>query len=259
MVYELIKQWIADCDKDHLDCKTSESLKLPFRLVQVDSDGIRLVDAPAGASYLTLSYCWGQSLPFKTTSDNIALMRRSVNFEALPRNFQDLIVLARNLKVKYVWVDSLCIVQDDPQDWQEQSTRMAMIYANAYLNISATAAPDCETGIFSLRRRNKESQMRTYGLPPEDFGEIWNAQIEAKIGWSKKTCTVLMREVFDHSDFTTISEDLSANNVPLLRRAWAMQERLLSRRTVHFGKSELIWECKVCARCECGRLDFFWR
>lgn len=257
LICETIKEWVAQCDQDHSACMHSNEVSYSFRLVHVDGDRIRLVESPPRVRYLTLSYCWGSAVPFTTTLDNIGAMKISIDPLALPQTFRDMMVLARNLGVPYVWIDALCIIQDDSQDWQEQSTRMAAIYANAYVNISAALAPDCERGIFSHRQRSDNSELRTYGAPPRDFGGLWVALCDAKVGKSKRVHKIFMREALDHSEFTTISANLIEDNVPLLKRAWAMQERLLSRRTVHFGSSELIWECRTCARCECGRLDLF--
>lgn len=69
----------------------------------------------------------------------------------LPQTFQDAIAVTHNLTIRYLWVDSLCIIQDDPQDWQRESSRMASIYGNAYLVFSATHAAQESQGCFSSR------------------------------------------------------------------------------------------------------------
>jgi len=91
--------------------------------------------------------CWGSGKkPFCTTKANEASMRLGIPRKALPQSFQDAIEVARWLSVRYLWIDSVCILQDDEQDWEEESANMACIFSGCYLAIAASRASSCDEG-----------------------------------------------------------------------------------------------------------------
>lgn len=73
---------------------------------------------------------------------------RGIPWELLPTTFRDAIQVTKGLGIRYLWIDSLCIIQDDDVDWKEESSKMASIYQNSFLTICATAAPDDEAGLW---------------------------------------------------------------------------------------------------------------
>src|SRR2546421_28580 len=85
--------------------------------------------------YATLSHCWGEHLPLVTTKDNLLERQRGIYWSDLPRSFQDAIVTTAEQGLRYLWIDSLCIVQDDQCDWDEHASSMAEIYAGSHFNI----------------------------------------------------------------------------------------------------------------------------
>lgn len=106
-------------------------------------------------SYICLSHCWGDFQPIRTTTTNIEDHKKSIPWQFLPQTFQDAIDLTRFLSIRYLWIDSLCIIQDDRDDWAKESAAMASVYGNSYLTISATAAANCSKGLYAssdLRR-----------------------------------------------------------------------------------------------------------
>ena len=144
--------------------------------------------------------------------------------ESLCKTFQDAIYVAKFCGFEYLWIDSLCIVQDDEIDWRLESALMSSIYGNADLNIAASGAVDGSQGLFFERPM---CHLRRY-----------------------RTSTVLHghRKMYDFRDGCAYSRCTSSQ--PLSTRAWAVQERILSTRTVHFSKTELFWECKENHSCE---------
>jgi len=120
----LCRQWIDECLKLHVNCLNRVALRLPSRVIDVGSSEtlqdpcLVLVNDRCG-SYATLSHCWGGSIPAMTTLCNYAERQRSIPFLSLPRQFQDAIVVTRQLGLRYIWIDSLCIIQDSQQDWIE--------------------------------------------------------------------------------------------------------------------------------------------
>jgi hypothetical protein len=105
----------------------------PSRLIDVHaffhSSDVQLVDNDGSSKhYITLSYCWGKSRTFTTTSRSLRLRKARIHFESLPRTFKDAVQIARELEVRFLWIDALCIIQDDQLDWQRESAKMGAIY-----------------------------------------------------------------------------------------------------------------------------------
>ncbi|PSN73505.1 HET-domain-containing protein, partial [Corynespora cassiicola Philippines] len=132
------------CDKEHELCVlTTPSGFLPTRLVCTGLAGdririVRNVDLAPGAKFCTLSHCWGGYMPLKLQHDNFARLSQDIPHEELSNTFKDALHIARRLGMSYIWIDSLCIIQDDPQDWTRESSLMAQIYETSALNIAAT-------------------------------------------------------------------------------------------------------------------------
>ncbi|KAL8643867.1 MAG: hypothetical protein Q9226_008070 [Calogaya cf. arnoldii] len=103
------------------------------------------------APYLALSHCWGTQAKFTVTSDNIERTKTHIPFDSLPKTFRDSIWLARQLEVAYLWIDSLCIIQDSTADWETESQKMRDVYANAYATISVSSAAGDEVGFLLPR------------------------------------------------------------------------------------------------------------
>jgi hypothetical protein len=138
----------------------------------------------------------------------------------LPKTFQDAILLTRSLGIQYLWIDSLCIVQDDLNDWAEESSRMSQIYTNATLTIAAAAAKDGAGGFFNPRKQ---------------FGTV--------AGVAGEDTVIKFRKDIHNS---------LAKPGPLVQRGWVFQERILSRRVLFYESHEMVWECRMATHCECG-------
>jgi hypothetical protein len=178
--------------------------------------------------YVALSYCWGTTAQRGTTRSNISSRRQSINVSELPKTLQDAIRVAQSLGFQYIWIDSLCIVQDDVDDWATESSNMAHIYSAACLVIAATRAKDCAEGFLQPW---KEPPVLDWNLP------------------SKPLSKVTARSTTSHA---CPSQNPIIDGQPLHGRAWAMQERELARRIVHFLPDEISWRCQKIAFCECG-------
>lgn len=258
-----IRGWLADCITHDADiCGAPESLPplLPTRVVDVglppEEDGssrpvqvIRLVETEEGARgrYLCLSHCWGAAQIIRTTRDNIERHKAEaggIAWGQLSRTFREAVEVTRALGLRYIWIDSLCIVQDDPDDWNREAARMASVYSNGHLTLAATHAADGEGGLFAATP-DVEVGGKT---PPETGADDY---------------VVFFREKIDHHLELADDEneagaawthDWKPTRVrfPLLTRAWVYQERMLSPRVVHFGHHELFFECRAAVECECG-------
>ncbi len=241
----LAKQWIQECVSSHTACAYKPS-PLPKRVISVgtaEKDPYLYVsqDEEDGV-YATLSHCWGSSTnhPPKTltTTEKDAMV--GISFAGLPKTFQDAIVITRELGLEYLWIDSLCILQDSAGDWLETAAKMGAIYANSYVTIAAADAKNCHEGCFL--EHNKAFKQCEVPLP---------AGMESK-------GTVYARAVPSlHSmdnwilDETTVGDSVLDGRTALDGRAWVFQERTLSPRTLHYTAKELVFECKEHLRCEC--------
>ena len=174
---------------------------------------------------MTLSHCWGTAEFLTLRESRKDDMKERIVWSSLPKTFQDAVTVTMWFKVKYLWIDSLCIIQDSHEDWQRESENMKHIYKKSYLTIAATNAIDAVGGLFVDRNPNDLKTFRVRGP--------WSRELE---------CDYLLS---DHNIWTR--EILES---PLVKRAWAFQERLLSPRVLHFGRSQMLWECQDLNACE---------
>jgi hypothetical protein len=202
--------------------------------------------------YATLSHCWGRAPVIQTTQQTLAKRKRCIEWESLPQTFQDAISIARALSIRYIWIDSLCVIQDDENDWQRQSACMASIYSNSYLNIAATGSSDSRGGC--LAPRSIRHGGRTLKLV--SFPVIPNAEDSWPAIRVRHSFQPVHHPYSNQSNRNTFSSDpLDKSVVPLLSRAWVFQERRLAPRTVHFHPSEMVMECRSSLYCECTGLN----
>ena len=190
---------------------------------------------PSLISYIALSHCWGPSPVVKLLKDNLSSRLDSICFNELPKTFQDAIIVTQRLGIKHIWIDSLCIIQDSPEDWELESARMGQVYANCMCNIAATAASDGSVGLF-FDRDNR------YVSP-----------VEVEVGYTADGTArryLVTNETICYGELTTYGEVWGLNTAPLTSRAWVCQERLSSSRTLHFGLNQVFWECREQSACE---------
>ncbi|KAF5869228.1 putative heterokaryon incompatibility protein [Botrytis fragariae] len=255
----LINSWISNCRKNHSSCDIATTSQLPSRLLDISGseDDIYLVetrDLPSSAnrpSYATLSHCWGSNRIIQTTSSTIKSFYSGIRKADLPATFQDAISVVRALGLRFIWIDSLCIVQDSLDDWKHESILMASIYSNCYVNIAATGAADSSKGCLAPRNPLYRSiPLFTKGLlkPESEDKSIFVRHSLNRHHQFYSTPTILRNE-------TTSSWGKEKQEAPLLSRAWIFQERYLAPRTLHFCSSELVMECRKELRCECTGLD----
>ncbi|OCK73625.1 HET-domain-containing protein, partial [Lepidopterella palustris CBS 459.81] len=149
---------INHCVSSHHECAVIHST-LPTRLldvgISIDSD-IKLVETHilqnhSLIKYCTLSHCWGKIQPLRLTQNSRTQFLTKIPFDSLPRTFQDSISVCRWLRVRYLWIDSLCIIQDSNEDWLQEASLMSHVYRGSYLNIAALDAADCTNGLFFRR------------------------------------------------------------------------------------------------------------
>jgi hypothetical protein len=221
---ELALKWLDECTQLHQKTCGLQGYAdppLPSRVLDIGgtmSDTVVLCETIGKrAQYICLSYCWGGSEFIRSTTATIKAHMQGIAIKDLPRTFQDLVKMARIFKIQYVWIDSLCIIQDNREDWEKEAGRMAEIYRNSFLTIAATGAQNPHEGLFSTR---KQDMIKTVRIQRTRHRENMSRSASA--------------------DF------------PLMKRAWAFQERYLPSRLLQFGPDEVSWECLEGSTCECG-------
>lgn len=199
---------------------------LPTRVVDVgvgsDLRDIRVVHSHGEMGYyMALSHCWGGRITPLLTTETIQSFNTTLPYSDLPANFQDAITITRELGVRYLWIDSLCIIQDSKDDWKVESLKMADVYRHAVLTISALSSPGSTHGIFPQSPR-PNSPTNTVKLS----GRIKSGEVNI----SRKN---------------TKSEYLTALALkcPLYRRGWCLQEMVLSPRQLLYGEQQIYWQC----------------
>jgi hypothetical protein len=261
-VVNVIKEWIADCSSNHAICAPQGPSILPKRLLDIQVNPIRLVetqDLPKSkiSAYSALSHCWGTKELLKTTKETFLDHQKEVPGPKLSRTFQDAIQLTRELGLKYLWIDSLCIIQNDEEDWEKEATNMGTIYENAQIVLSAARAKDGSDGLFGARTPALiVAEVTSFDGQKKSIFESGHHK-EVKFAPSNgEEFIAVVRDKPHHAQWD--DQDMIARNEkgnPLLERAWAFQESLLAARLVHFAEHEMIFECKTGRQCECTVLD----
>ena len=149
-----LKYRLQECVRSHTNCmrKGEKQMAVPGRLLDLETGfgpyTIRLVKPDVGFStpYMTLSHRWGNVLPCQTTTANISNRYFEIKPVELPTTFQHAIMITRRLGIRFLWIDSLCIVQDDPSDWEMEASKMASIYSSSYLTIAAISSLNSNGG-----------------------------------------------------------------------------------------------------------------
>lgn len=233
---KLIRDWLHKCDELHTACASTTSPFLPTRVLDVqDPTYIRLCvsgEDKQHGQYACLSHCWGGGVPICTMRSTLqSYQDNGILWSNLPLSFQHAVDMTRRLGLRYLWIDSLCIVQDDIEDWRTDGSKMSDTYSKAYITFAATSAGQSTEGFYRDRSLHRNEHYRTHNLSnTKNDGHPYN---------------IIVCEGLPRADSSFLEGKL-----PLLNRAWAFQERLLSRRVVHFADDVLYWECQIVLACE---------
>ncbi|KAF4534073.1 Het domain-containing protein [Lasiodiplodia theobromae] len=223
-------EWLVQCDREHARCVVEADV-MPGRLLFLGSNdseecAFRLVDSAPGEKlqYAALSYCWGGDQPYMTTKENrqAYYQESGIPHDALApfKTITDAIYVARLLNLSYLWIDSLCIVQDDNEDKGREIGKMQDIYAGAYVTISAACAATCRDGFL-------DSMFDDDDTSQDDF-EMDYPCIDGTVG----AVFLTKDQMISHRD-----------PQPIDARAWTFQEYFLSPRVLVFERRKVRWSC----------------
>lgn len=222
----LVKLWYDTCLKEHRLC-APKSRTMPTRVIDLGEsqslDKILLRNPPREQkdAYVAVSHQWGELKTRKQFDLQATKKSELPPFFHWPQVFQDAFLVAKALEIRYIWVDAVCIDQNDSNDWNRESGKMAEYYGNAALVIAASKAKDWTEGCFSQRNPLVVRPCRI------EFSRFNPAARSALCVWVK-------------------NQDLHDNGIkkhPLHSRAWVLQEELLPRRLLRYGLSQVSWEC----------------
>lgn len=217
------KRWLTQCLESHTICSRPPS-KLPKRVLDLmvpdNPNIVRLYETRGEVEqFVALSYCWGLAGALTTVSSNIERHRTGIRVVDFPRTLREAIVFTRKLGFRYLWIDALCIIQDDADDWAEQAASMIDVYGTSTITLSATSSYDCDHGLFA-RMDEPGVAVGRYYHPGQDAGHG----------------TIFLDPQGKEAPFDLDKEFLST-------RGWTFQERLVSPRTLHFTGQGIVWEC----------------
>ncbi|KAK0620158.1 heterokaryon incompatibility protein-domain-containing protein, partial [Immersiella caudata] len=148
------RQWLRGCLSSHPKCQRPELPRLPTRVVAVGScdEEMRIVVTGPDdrAEYAALSHCWGGAHAVVLLSSNLEALQKRLHLDASSKTFREAITFTRRLGIPYIWIDSLCILQDKDEvsDWEYEAPRMSRVYNSATVTLSAASSSDMSGGLF---------------------------------------------------------------------------------------------------------------
>jgi hypothetical protein len=241
----MVRDWLATCHTQHEACRTNYQptdirptfvLDVSPPLSAEESDRIklhRLTDQEI--TYAALSYCWGGPQINATTNSRLTLYMKSIQMLWLPQTIQDAIIVTRKLGLQYLWVDSLCIIQDAEEEMMAEIGKMEHIYTNAHVTISAASSPNCQQGFLNPSPIPKCSVEIPFSVGGEEVGNVVLTPIQG------------ITEESYHYDPSTPE--------PINSRAWAFQETFLSCRRLIYSQYQLFWVCPAVWGRDGGRMS----
>ncbi|XXG99951.1 hypothetical protein Hte_006292 [Hypoxylon texense] len=236
-----MKESIWECCNRHPACAMQPDDFVPTRLIYVGGgkDALKLCDnisSGQNISWAALSHCWGGGEPLSLTKDALKGFKERINFLELPATFQDAVTVTQELGLAYVWIDSLCIVQDDKTDWEKDAARMGAVYSRAFVVISGASSPNPSTPY--LRPREEEWLPKRF-----NFSVSPGVSIPIAVRQRHLLAAPLDQGLLE-PPFTSSWATLKKVG-PLYGRGWCFQESFLASRILNFAPGAIIYECKT--------------
>lgn len=220
---QFAKQRMSHCSRSHPTCNSSASL--PLWVIEISGNGFAAKLVPGTcrvAHYVALSYKWGEVTRYTMTTANRSSLQHGIPISQLPKTFSDAIELTYKLGHTYLWIDALCITQDDSRELGEQIAAMEDVYSGSDLTIFAAGGGDANWGL----NRTRDATM------------VYPIQVKgrAKVPWLSTTVfkTLWIADALKYEEWA---------KCPLYQRGWVLQEQLLSRRGLVFNSEYVSWRC----------------
>jgi len=260
---------VAKSDKSGDNCKSLAHGPLPTRVVEILGDGklrIRCPDPGTKEPYTILSYCWGGPQTFATNSASLEARKSGFTLSDLPRTLQDAVEVSQSIGIHHLWIDSMCIVQDSADDKATEIPQMAAYYNQAYLTICASGST-CDSGFLDDRNICKvhgDTNPFSVDLVPmghvhyQTEGSGLRSLLKAARSLSRSGTNSRPGFADEEAVFTNVAAPLGTllkstvfvraqpeyapSHEPISTRAWTLQERVLSTRTIFFSPFHAVWE-----------------
>ena len=200
---------------------------LPRRIIDLAAFGepakvqLRVTTNLERGRYTTVSHRWGGDIPFKTTRRNLRSYTKCINVTQLPQNFQDAIQVTRMLGIRYIWIDALCIVQNDRADWREQAGQMGTIYENSTIMLALHSPLTSTDGFLWRMKVPKWLELSTDAARRNKSSPFW----------------LEIPSLDDRAMYTAMGSS------SIIRRAWCLQELRLASRILHIVEDKFLWDC----------------
>lgn len=242
--YEMVARWLHECMHDHPACNLTvgqeqvkyenglETVELPSRVLDVGTSvgsKIRLTESSGiEGQYAVLSHRWPTDplQHFITTTTTLSDRKSAIQLEDMPQTFQDAVKVSRELGIRYLWIDSLCIIQDDVRDWEQQSVLMGKIYYHGTVTIMAASKP----------------------IATVEPG--WDASPKEFLRRPALSLPMVKMDYYDRNGslqgnwFLQYRKRFRSHGWELFTRGWVVQEELLSRRKVIYTQERIRWHCR---------------
>ena len=239
-VFSFLEEQLDQCLNVHVpagSCQFQTGSRPPRRLLHIQREAgqphLKLVEPAEGAllKWCALSYCWGNEGTSMTTRATLQSRLMSVKFDELPRTLREAILVCQRLNVSYIWIDSLCIVQDDEEEKMHDVKHMPDVYGQAFITLSASSASSVNKGFLHTR----DIAMR---FPPFSLRYRCRDGAEGRL--------LFQPELYPKRD-------------PTNRRGWTLQERVLSPRLIDFSSLQVRWRCQTTKSCDSGYPPSQWK
>lgn len=233
-------RWLRHCLENHDRCRVDTAGFMPRRLLKIGTptDGqvsvVETAELTQQVQFAALSYCWGPDTSGvrTTTRSNRGAHAAGIDVAKLPQTVQDALTVCTSLGMAYLWVDALCIVQDDADDWRSESARMMDIYANSVITVTAMEPDSCMKGFLGPQ-----------SLGTHAFQHKINVHVPSSLGGPAD-------HLFARGDMVSHPGKFSLD-----LRGWCLQESVLPPRRLVFDGIEMSWHCFERSMCECGHMD----
>ena len=234
---EILRTWLSKCESSHSMCWWSgPKASIPLRLFDIKFRCVRQFQLSLDNTvrYVALSYVWGsqtQPLTLRRANHKVLSKKGAINLDQISRTISDAAVVVEMLGERYLWVDALCIIQDDQDDLATQIPVMGQIYTRSLVTIMAAASNDSDSGLPGINTQVRSAQR---------ISEPLNG------GVLLSTCIPKYRRIGEDLGWTMDY----LNNSKWNTRGWTFQEKVLSRRCLFFMEEQVYWECQHASWCE---------
>jgi hypothetical protein len=220
---------MESCHRDHPSCSSQHEQAMPKRLIAISPNKLRLLETNVERQkYAALSYKWGGPQQVQATNASLSSLMNGFRIEDLPYSLRDAVTLTQQLGLSYLWIDALCIIQDNESDKSTEVSRMATIYENAAVTIASSRTNSAMESFLSPR-----TEFNGRRFDDDSSYELFGFDYRCRDG--QLGSIVLMHEyrprLFEQE--------------PLDTRAWAFQERLLSPRIIDYRSEQTKWMCRM--------------